>query len=101
MATETDYVTLISSDDYSFVVQRSAACLSPAIKRMLDPSSEFASFHLLSFQFTHHSPPLSVPLNQKSRGKCHLFSNKFIQDGFLEAKTNTCRFDNIKYVLPQ
>lgn len=38
MTTETDYVTLISSDGFSFVVQRSSACLSPAIKRMLDPA---------------------------------------------------------------
>lgn len=37
MADQTsDYVTLISSDDFSFVVKRSAACLSDAIKRMLD-----------------------------------------------------------------
>lgn len=35
---ESDYVTLISSDGYSFVVQRSSACISGAIKRMLDPS---------------------------------------------------------------
>ncbi|SMQ54047.1 unnamed protein product [Zymoseptoria tritici ST99CH_1A5] len=49
-----EYVTLVSSDEYSFVVRRSAACISGAIKRMLDPSN-----------------------------------------GFLESKTNTCRFDNI------
>lgn len=38
MSSESDYVTLISSDGYSFVVQRSSACISGAIKRMLDPS---------------------------------------------------------------
>ena len=38
MSSETDYVTLISSDGFSFIVQRSSACLSPAIKRMLDPA---------------------------------------------------------------
>ncbi|KAK0343126.1 elongin C [Friedmanniomyces endolithicus] len=54
MAASPDYVTLVSSDDFTFVVQRSSACISPAVKRMLDP------------------------LN-----------------GFLEAKTNTVRFDNI------
>jgi hypothetical protein len=37
----TEYVTLVSSDDYSFVVRRSAACISGAIKRMLDPSSVY------------------------------------------------------------
>ncbi|WPH04627.1 Hypothetical protein R9X50_00752000 [Acrodontium crateriforme] len=62
MATEasdlSDYVTLVSSDEFSFVVQRTAACLSPAIKRMLDPTN-----------------------------------------GFLEAKMNTCRFDNITGVV--
>lgn len=40
----TEYVTLISSDDYSFVVRRSAACISPAIKRMLDPASMISQF---------------------------------------------------------
>ncbi|TKA25233.1 hypothetical protein B0A50_05931 [Salinomyces thailandicus] len=53
MASQTDYVTLISNDDFSFVVQRSAACISPAIRKMLDPQSMF-----------------------------------------MEAKTNTIRFDN-------
>jgi transcription elongation factor B subunit 1 len=34
------YVTLISSDGFEFVVLREAACISGAIKRMLDPQSE-------------------------------------------------------------
>jgi transcription elongation factor B subunit 1 len=34
------YVTLISSDGFEFVVLREAACVSGAIKRMLDPTSE-------------------------------------------------------------
>jgi hypothetical protein len=38
MSGESEYVTLISSDGYSFIVQRSSACISGAIKRMLDPS---------------------------------------------------------------
>jgi hypothetical protein len=38
MSGESTYVTLISSDGYSFIVQRSSACISGAIKRMLDPS---------------------------------------------------------------
>ncbi|KAK5697603.1 elongin C [Elasticomyces elasticus] len=54
MAATSDYVTLVSSDDYHYVVQRSSACISPAVKRMLDP-----------------------------------------MNGFLEAKTNTVRFDTI------
>jgi hypothetical protein len=37
MATPTEYVTLVSSDGFSFVVQRSAAYKSVAIQRMLDP----------------------------------------------------------------
>ncbi|KAK4494853.1 hypothetical protein PRZ48_014209 [Zasmidium cellare] len=37
----TEYITLVSSDDYSFVIRRSAACISPAIKRMLDPANGF------------------------------------------------------------
>lgn len=36
----TKYVTLVSSDGFEFVVLREAACISGAIKRMLDPKSE-------------------------------------------------------------
>ncbi|KAK0109777.1 hypothetical protein ONS95_002453 [Cadophora gregata] len=35
------YVTLISSDGFEFVVLREAACISGAIKKMLDPKSSF------------------------------------------------------------
>lgn len=38
MASESPFVTLVSSDGHSFIVQRSSACISGAIKRMLDPS---------------------------------------------------------------
>jgi len=37
---ERKYITLVSSDDYEFVVLREAAMVSPAIKGMLDPKSE-------------------------------------------------------------
>jgi transcription elongation factor B subunit 1 len=33
------YVTLVSSDGFEFVILREAACVSGAIKRMLDPKS--------------------------------------------------------------
>ena len=36
------YVTLISGDGFEFVVLREAACVSGAIRRMLDPTSESA-----------------------------------------------------------
>ncbi|KAH6679540.1 putative Elongin-C [Halenospora varia] len=36
------YVTLVSSDGFEFVVLREAACISGAIKRMLDPKSGFS-----------------------------------------------------------
>ncbi|RDL37334.1 putative Elongin-C [Venustampulla echinocandica] len=36
------YVTLVSSDGFEFVVLREAACISGAIKRMLDPKSAFS-----------------------------------------------------------
>ncbi|KAI0392707.1 POZ domain-containing protein [Xylariaceae sp. FL0594] len=39
---ERKYVTLVSSDNYEFVVLREAAMVSPAIKGMLDPKSQFA-----------------------------------------------------------
>ncbi|RMX82831.1 hypothetical protein D0867_16150 [Hortaea werneckii] len=38
-SSETDYVTLISNDGFSFVVQRSAATISPMVRKMLDPQS--------------------------------------------------------------
>ncbi|KAH0541287.1 hypothetical protein FGG08_004211 [Glutinoglossum americanum] len=37
-----EYVTLISNDGYKFVVKRSAACVSGALRRMLDPKSNFS-----------------------------------------------------------
>ncbi|KUL86610.1 hypothetical protein ZTR_03022 [Talaromyces verruculosus] len=40
--TTTDYVTLISSDGFEFVLPRSTACVSGTIRRMLDPSSKFS-----------------------------------------------------------
>lgn len=46
-----DYVTLVSNDGFEFLVQRKSACLSGAIKRMLDPNSVstlFFSFALLN-----------------------------------------------------
>ncbi|KAI2463343.1 POZ domain-containing protein [Annulohypoxylon bovei var. microspora] len=36
------YITLVSSDGYEFVVLREAAFISPAIKSMLDPNSQFS-----------------------------------------------------------
>lgn len=77
MSAESDYVTLISSDGYSFVVQRSSACISAAIRRMLDPS---------------RTPP---PLPQDPAPKRTL-TNTLSTVGFAESKTNTCRFENIK-----
>ncbi|KAI9774284.1 MAG: Transcription elongation factor B (SIII), polypeptide 1 (15kDa, elongin C) [Geoglossum simile] len=41
-ASTSEYVTLVSSDGYQFVVKRSAACVSGALKRMLDPKSNFS-----------------------------------------------------------
>ncbi|PIA88667.1 Elongin-C [Cercospora beticola] len=43
MATEnlSEYITLVSSDDFKFVIRRSAANISGAIKRMLDPTNGF------------------------------------------------------------
>ncbi|KAI1637250.1 POZ domain-containing protein [Biscogniauxia mediterranea] len=35
------YITLVSSDGFEFVVMRQAAYISPAIKSMLDPKSQF------------------------------------------------------------
>ena len=37
-----DYVTLVSAEGFEFVVMRAATDVSPVIKRMLDPKSQFA-----------------------------------------------------------
>ncbi|KAF2152423.1 transcriptional elongation regulator Elc1/Elongin C [Myriangium duriaei CBS 260.36] len=42
MEETSEYVTLVSSDGFDFIIQRSAACVSGTIKRMLDPQSGFA-----------------------------------------------------------
>ncbi|GME24995.1 Transcriptional elongation regulator [Neofusicoccum parvum] len=41
-AAMTDYVTLVSRDGFEFKVLRSAANISGAVKRMLDPTNNFA-----------------------------------------------------------
>nr|OQO18163.1 hypothetical protein B0A51_13346 [Rachicladosporium sp. CCFEE 5018]OQO22182.1 hypothetical protein B0A51_09869 [Rachicladosporium sp. CCFEE 5018] len=71
MATLSQFVTLVSSDDFSFIVLRSAACLSGVIRRMLDPACII---------FSHASL---------------LYSVLTLTDGFVEARTNTCHFENI------
>lgn len=38
---QSKYITLVSSDGFEFVVLRKAALISPAIKGMLDPRSQF------------------------------------------------------------
>ncbi|KAL8740811.1 MAG: hypothetical protein Q9190_006527 [Brigantiaea leucoxantha] len=37
-----EYVTLISSDGYEFIIRREAACIAGMIRRMLDTTSNFA-----------------------------------------------------------
>jgi len=69
----TDYVTLVSSDGFEFVVLRSCATVAGAINRMLDPSSEPAQFCLT------------------------LIVLKVLPDNFAESRTNRCVFENIKY----
>lgn len=38
-STPAEYVTLVSSDGFEFVLPRSTACVSGTIRRMLDPAS--------------------------------------------------------------
>lgn len=47
-----EYVTLVSNDGFEFLVQRKSACLSGAIKRMLDPNSAFPPILLF---LDHHA----------------------------------------------
>ncbi|KAA6406706.1 MAG: transcriptional elongation regulator Elc1 Elongin C [Lasallia pustulata] len=37
-----DFVTLVSNDGFEFIVRRSSAYVAGTIKRMLDPTSNFA-----------------------------------------------------------
>jgi transcription elongation factor B subunit 1 len=46
----TDYVTLVSSDDFEFKILRSAACIAGTIKKALDPQC--------TESFQHTSPYL-------------------------------------------
>ena len=48
---QVDYVTLVSNDGYEFIIRRSAACVSGAIRRMLDRSSQCRCAR--SMQSTH------------------------------------------------
>ncbi|KAI4214929.1 MAG: hypothetical protein LQ351_002644 [Letrouitia transgressa] len=41
-AQPSEYVTLISSDGFEFIVRREAACVAGMIRRMLDTTSNFA-----------------------------------------------------------
>lgn len=52
MSDESPYVTLVSSDGYSFIVQRSSACISGAIKRMLDPSCKCIDSFVMRWRMT-------------------------------------------------
>ena len=69
----TDYVTLVSSDGFEFVVLRSCATVAGAINRMLDPSSA-------SLRISLARTLLTVAI-----------------DNFAESRTNRCVFENIKY----
>lgn len=40
-SSQTDFVTLVSRDGFEFNILRSAACISGAVKKMLDPTSAF------------------------------------------------------------
>jgi transcription elongation factor B subunit 1 len=74
------YVTLVSSDGFEFVVLREAACVSGAIRRMLDPKS-------LSARYTKE--PLL--------GQGAVTDAVFI-GSFAESVDGRCTFEEIKYV---
>jgi len=38
---QSEYVTLISNDDFEFVITRSAACVSSTLKKMFDTSRQY------------------------------------------------------------
>ena len=94
-----EYVTLISSDGFEFIIRREAACISGTIKRMLDPNSEFRPY-LLHMYFLDRTR-LSLAKEAKfyscffwlERGLLTLHAGNFS-----EALTGRCKFEEIKYV---
>ncbi|KAJ5313365.1 uncharacterized protein N7443_000249 [Penicillium atrosanguineum] len=65
--TTSDFVTLVSSDGFEFVISRSAACVSGTIRRMLDPASKFSealtgrcNLETLRYVLTWHFPHSST-----------------------------------------
>jgi transcription elongation factor B subunit 1 len=40
-AAASEYVTLVSSDGFEFIIRRESACISEAIKKMLNPISKW------------------------------------------------------------
>ncbi|KAI7174483.1 hypothetical protein KC316_g6184 [Hortaea werneckii] len=89
-SSETDYVTLISNDGFSFVVQRSAATISPMVRKMLDPQS--MCFFL--------SPSPYLPTYQRQGTTVLIWITLGNSTGmFMEAKNNIVRFDNINGIV--
>lgn len=80
----TEYVTLVSRDGFEFKVLRSAANISGAIKRMLDPTS---ALHL----------PFTLRFTLAIQDRCA--DIVFTTDNFAEAKSNRCVFENINGVV--
>jgi hypothetical protein len=78
------YVTLVSSDGFEFVVLREAACVSGAIKRMLDPKSMCAVSTISRYYYR-------VLLRLIRR----------VPGSFAESVDGRCTFEEIKYVLLQ
>jgi elongin-C len=73
------YVTLVSSDGFEFVVLREAACVSGAIKRMLDPKSMLLQ---------------TSPVNAVR----YFMTDCCSPGNFAESVNGRCTFEEIKYV---
>ena len=78
-----EYVVLCSNDGFQFVVRKSAAKVSKAIRSMLDKRSEFFIIHIyLTTSWSASKPILTL-----------------IIDNFAEARENKIVFHNMKYYL--
>jgi len=57
------YVTLVSQEGFEFVIMRETAMVSPLIKRMLDPRSQFMESQTgrCHFREIRCVPPSSLP----------------------------------------
>lgn len=84
----TTYITLISQDGFSFIIPRSAANASGALRRMLDPRSQ-------------HLPFLPLPQTTIAYFPLYLQRHRLLSrpDGFSESLRGRCALETINGIV--